>query len=63
MSFVIASFVNFTKFFIKLNQYNMADLGWVQKWISALSLMLILFNDPFCVFDNGTVSMFWYEFI
>lgn len=63
MTFVIASFVNFTRYFIKLNQYNMQDLGWVQKWILALSLMLILFNDPFCVFDNGMDSMFWYMFI
>jgi len=29
VSFVIASFVNFTKFFMKLNEYNIEDLGWV----------------------------------
>ena len=59
----MASFVNFTKLFIKLNQLNISDLGWVQKWIQGLSLALILFNDPFCVFDNGTKSFLWYELI
>jgi hypothetical protein len=48
---------------MKLNEYNIEDLGWVQKWIQGLSFLLILFNDPFCVFDNGTESMFWYELV
>ena len=47
--FSIANFIYFRK---QLKQFQRSDLGWVQKWIFIMNILLIFFNDPFCYFKD-----------
>jgi len=37
----------------RLRLFEREDLGIIQKWVQALLLFLVLFNDPFFYFQEG----------
>ena len=61
VSFSCISLINFVYFRNKLKQFQRSDLGWVQKWIFLMNLLLIFFNDPFCYWkeDLGIAYPIW----
>ena len=50
--FVAFSVINYCRFHARLNMFDRADLGIIQKWLQSLLLLLIFFNDPFCLLSN-----------
>jgi hypothetical protein len=50
MIFVVASFITMISFKRGIRQFHRTDIGIVQRYIDALLVALVLFNDPLCFF-------------
>lgn len=50
MVFVVASFITLVSFKHGIRQFHKTDIGIVQRYIEALLVALVLFNDPLCFF-------------
>ena len=52
LTFVVISLINLIPLNKRLNQFKRNDLGWVQKIIQYLHILMILFDDPFCIWKD-----------
>lgn len=52
IAFVLTSLVVLWKYTQTLQQFERGDLGVVQKWIQALIVLLVCFDDPMCLFQD-----------